>query len=198
MASAVTITVSFTATIDFISPDISSGPFAVGDSASGSFKINSSVLDENPLLTDGNYPGAVSNLVITFGDYAGTGGNPAPNEVHVYDGSVPYGDAFDVFASVNGDPAAGFFPPFFQLNLLAVEDTIFSSDAIPYGLSLADFETANVVLRFDLYTDNQVVAHLTSLSYVPEPSTGPLVIAGLLALAYRQRRRGRSSDGVQP
>lgn len=185
--SAATITVTFTGTVDFVSPSISSGPFEAGDPISGSFQIDSTTPDGEADPDEGSYEGAISNLTLSFGDYDGTGSGE--NELHMRNGAGFNVDNFFVSSDFTGPDVAGFPPFHFLVNLGDSENTVFTSDEIPTSLDLADFEIANVILGFlDGNNVPSVETSITSLTYtVPEP--GVLVLLALGALVNARRRR---------
>jgi hypothetical protein len=188
-AGAATITVTFTGTIDFIDSSISSGPFEVGDPINGSFQIDSTTPDGDALTTEGEYEGAISNLTFSFGDYDGTGSGE--NQLHMRDGAGFVVDNFFVQSEFSG-PDVGGFPPFhFLFNLGDSDNTIFTSDAIPMSLDLADFEIRGLTLGFlDGSSVPSVNGTITSLTYtVPEPGALGVLALGAAALAVIGRRR---------
>ena len=185
-AAAAPITVSFTGTITFVPMQISSGPFESGDAISGSFQLEAATPDLDPAPTEGEYQGAVSNLSFTFGGYSGTG--TGENQLHMRDGAGNVVDNFFVQSDFSGADVAGFPPFHFLFDLGDAENTIFSSDAIPTSLDLADFEVRNLILGFEdgssIYNVNGTI---TSVTYaVPEPAL--LGLAGLVLAAARARR----------
>jgi hypothetical protein len=188
-AAAATITVSFSGTIDFVPSQIASGPFEAGDPVSGSFQIDSATPDGDAEPTEGSYEGAVSNLSFEIGGYSGAGAGE--NELHMRDGEGFVVDNFFVQSDFGGPDVAGFPPFHFLVNLGDTDNTVFTSDAIPASLDLAEFEIASVILGFlDGNSVYNVDASITSLTYtVPEPASFALLALGASALTARRRRR---------
>jgi hypothetical protein len=186
-AGAATITVTFTGTVDFVTPSISSGPFQAGDPISGSFQIDSTTPDGEADPDEGSYEGAISNLTFSIGDYDGTGSGE--NELHMRNGEGFNVDNFFVSSDFTGPDVAGFPPFHFLFNLGDTDNTIFTSDDIPTSLDLADFEIANVILGFlDGNNVPSVETSLTSLTYtVPEPGALALLALGAGLLAGTRR-----------
>jgi hypothetical protein len=186
-AGAATITVSFTGTVDFVSPQISSGPFEAGDPISGSLQIDSATPDSDALPTEGEYLGAVSNLLFSFGGYDGTGAGE--NQLHMRDGAGFVVDNFFVQSGFDGANVGGFPPQLFHLDLGDTANTVFTSDVIPASLDLADFEIRGLFIGFldgnNVYAVNGTI---TALTYtVPEPGVLALLALGAGLLAARRR-----------
>jgi len=187
-ARAVAINVTLSGTIEFVDSQISSA-FTVGAPFTASFQINSDTPDTDALPTEGEYIGAVSNLSFSFGSYSGAGAGD--NQLHMRDGAGLFADNFFVQSEFSGADVAG-FPPFdFLVNLADTSLTVFTSDAIPASLDLADFDIADALLGFqDGSSIYRVQAGIDALTYtvVPEPGTLPLLGLGCVALAGKRRR----------
>src|SRR5262245_52108605 len=102
VASADTITVSFTGTINFVATDLASA-FTVGEPVSGTFRYSSTAADivpANPNL--GLYPG-VTAFSFDFGGYVATGNAPG-SQVQVDDDAMGAGlfDRFIATKTCNG------------------------------------------------------------------------------------------------
>jgi hypothetical protein len=188
-AGAATLTITFTGTVDVVSPQISSGPFEAGDSISGSLQIDSATPDTDALPTEGEYLGAISNLTFSFGDYDGTGAGE--NQLHMRDGESNVVDNFFVQSEFAGPDVAGFPPQLFHLDLGDSENAVFTSDVIPASLDLADFEIRGLFIGFldgnNVYGVNGTI---TSLTYaVPEPGALALLALGAVTGMRPARRR---------
>lgn len=198
-AGAATIRVSLTGTIDSVDFQLVSGPFAVGDPVSVSFEVDSTTPDAVPDDPSwGYYIGAVSSLSITFGGYTGTGTGENSLTVEDNRGAPPFVvEAFAVQSEITGDGVAGFPPSHVLFYMFADTTTVFSSDAIPATLDLADFLDPTVVLAFAdeqdfIVLDVIVAATVESLSYpVAEPDVLTLLLLGVLGAAAAPRRMRR-------
>ena len=186
-AGAATITVTFTGSVTFVSPQIASGPFEAGDAISGSFQIDSATPDGEADPTEGSYEGAVSSLTFSFGGYAGTGAGE--NELHMRDGEGFVVDNFFVQSAFAGSDVAGFPPQLFHFDLGDVENTVFTSDAVPASLDLADFEVRGLFIGFlDGSSVHAVNGTITAFTYtVPEPGALGMLALGSWLLAGRRR-----------
>lgn len=179
-ADAATIHVSLTGTISRVYPMLASGPFAVGDPVRASFQIDSTTPDFLGSYPDrGVYVGAVSHLSLSLGGYEGTG--TGQNELRVFDdGFRPPVDLFHVISEIAGDDVAGLPPK--QLSFGLIDDTaaLFSGDAVPTSLALADFDRAVLLVPFGTREvgTHWVGATVESLTYtIPEPGALLLVLA---------------------
>ena len=189
-ARAELIPVSFEATINTVSPPLDAG-FTVGETVTGTFLVDTEATDLEPVPDEGNYDG-VSNFAADFGGYAVTASSLS---LLVRNGTGFMVDSFYVDGEPTGADVGGLAPGNFILNLGDEQNTVFSSEAIPLTLSLAEFESANVSLLFpDGGFSRAVNANITELTYgVPEPAAPLLTAVGALALACRMqagRRRG--------
>ena len=81
--------------------------------------------------------------------------------------------------------------PFNRMSITIADNTatVFSSDALPTTLDLADFP---YVKRFEIYADGvetHLYGNLTSLTLTPEPATLSLLAIGGLAALRRRRKK---------
>jgi hypothetical protein len=98
---------------------------------------------------------------------------------------TPNTDEFYVETSPTGADVAGL--PLFRsiLRLTDSDLSVFSGDAIPAALDLADFENGTLTLEYmDPPFSYPVIAELTSLAYEPAPEPGGALslAAGMLVL----------------
>ena len=186
VARADIINVSWTGTISFVDPVLASA-FTVGNSASGSFQIDTSVSDENADPSIGVYTNAVSALVFAFGSYAGNG---ASNATQIFnDGSSS--DEFLIASNFTGANIGDNSPSGFRFDLVDPTKTALSNDLIPLSLDPAAFAGRTAQLAFfDGVALHGVSANIT-FAYVPEPGSATLLGLGTLALAALRRRRLR-------
>jgi hypothetical protein len=181
-AGAEPITVTFSGTITEIAPQIDDGTFALGAPVSGSFEIDPDAVDGEPSPDVGRYDGAVSGFALEFGSYEASA---STGLLFIRDGMGFSADEFYVETSPTGPDVAGF--PLYR-SILQILDTtlaVFSSDAIPTSLDLADFDNATLSLGYlDGTFSYPVHAEITSLTYTPAPEPGGVLsmAAGLLAL----------------
>jgi hypothetical protein len=192
-AGAEPIGVSFAGTVTEIAPQVDDGTFALGDPVSGSFVIESATPDGEPAPDAGSYEGAVGEWTLQFGSYAATA---STGLLHLRNGMAPGADEFYVETSPAGADVGGL--PLFRsiLDLIDVDLSVFSSDAIPGAVPLAEFEHRTVSLEYeDPPFSYPVRAEITSFEYelAPEPGAVPSLAAGALVLGLRRwcaRRRG--------
>ena len=187
-ASATTLVVTFSGTISSVPTELSSA-FAVNESVSGSFHIDSGTIDLDADPSLGLYIGP-SNFMYTFGSYVATatGGGGGDSVLVVND---VLDDRFQANVTSPSGASVGSFAP---INLtLALSDSsglVFSSDALPTSLSISGFDStqALIIFRDAMMTSRSVVATLTSVAIsVPEPVTAALLAIGLLGCAARRR-----------
>jgi hypothetical protein len=183
-ALAELIPLSFEATINTVAPELESA-FTVGETITGSFVVDTTAPDLEPGPDEGDYA-AISELEVDFGGYAVTGLDVG---LFVRNGEGPMVDNFFVSGDVSGSAVGGLSELSFFLNLGDVENTVFSSAAIPTELDLEEFEVASVTLSFqDGGFNRSVDANITELVYaVPEPAARLLTVIAVLALALRAR-----------
>jgi hypothetical protein len=197
-ASAATITVSFTGTVNFVFDQLDSA-FTLGDPVSGTFQYDSDTADTvpaDPVL--GIYPGA-TNFEFDFGGYVATGNAPGSG-VQVDNDRMATGlfDRFIGSKTCNGTCTGADVGAFTLQNLtflLSGPATIFSSDALPTSLDLTDFSQRSASLEFsDGATGPQVTALIESLTVtVPEPGALALLVLGAGLVAVRRRASGAPS-----
>jgi hypothetical protein len=186
-ARADLIQVNWSGTINFVSTAIASG-FTMGDPASGSFLLDTTIADgdADPLL--GLYFDAASNISFDFGRYLASSaagaiqirnGSGVLSDEMIVAGNTPTGDA------VEGIPISGIV-----FDVADATQALFASDAIPTSLDLGDLTGHFAKLDFFDIALNSVTANITSLSYtpIPEPGSGMLLGLGTLAIAALRRR----------
>jgi hypothetical protein len=129
-------------------------------------------------------------MSIMFGGY--TASQRATGPLTIDDNSPLGTDEFDARSSIIfGDDVAGIPPSYLRLGMSSTTNTVFSSDAIPTSLDLADFDRERVVVLY-FYSVNSGLVHATatvdSLSYtVPEPGALVLIaFGGILAVVPRR------------
>jgi hypothetical protein len=185
--------------IDFISNrNLLPHPFSVGQAYTATFVFDDSVADTDASPAVGRYPlSLVSYTIDVGGVYTSSHASPSGLVILGNDGSS---DAFFVLTDA-GDAVSGI--PFQDtvFILSGPAGSVFSSDAFPTSLALESFAGGGI---WQLQWSNgsqdplAVSGPLTSFTPVPEPSTGLLVAAGLVALASRARRRSlRSAGGLR-
>jgi hypothetical protein len=190
-AGAEPIAVTFAGMVTEIRPQIDDGTFALGDPVSGSFQIDPEAVDGNPDPDAALYPDAVSDFSVAFGDYEAS---DSAGLLLIRNGMTPNTDEFYVETSPTGADVAG-FPLFRSILLLTDSDlSVFSGDAIPLALDLADFENRTLTLEYmDPPFSYPVIAELTSLAYEPAPEPGGALslAAGMLVLGLCRLARRR-------
>jgi hypothetical protein len=196
-ASAATITVTFTGTVNFVAPQLSAF-FTVGDPVSGSFQIDSDVPDllpADPVV--GLYPSAGSNFAFDFGGYSASATGPGGTQVRVENnamGGAPF-DRFVGSKTCNNDCTAATLDIWSLVNMtFLVSDStaaVFSDDSIPTSFDLTDFNQRSASLEFidpERTAGPTVSALLTAVTYtVPEPGALALLALGMgIVVAFRR------------
>ena len=186
-AEAVTLTVSFTGTVSTVPAELAAA-FNPCDPVSGSFQIESTTPDIDADPTFGLYIGP-ANFSYQFDSYVATApGGGGGDSVGVLNQAE---DRYQVnggcgMCAPNVD---SFFLTNFTLRLVDSTATVFANDALPMSLDLSDFDSgiATMIFQHDTLPSKSVIADLTSISVVPEPGTGSLLVLGALGLALRRR-----------
>jgi hypothetical protein len=193
-ASGASITVYVSGTLaQFLSggPSIESD-LSIGDPISASFSYDPDTADSQADPGWGRYSGAVSQVSGTYGSGFTFGSSSLPTgEVNVTNdwgaSTIDQFQALSGFVAGLGPalPVSGEAPVFFGFAVHDPTAAVFSSDALPTSLDLADFDTANtnlsyVALNFD--NGQQARFTVTSMVFVPEPATVLLLAGGLMAL----------------
>ncbi len=186
---AVTIQWTIGGEVDTISQNAGGAldPFvAVSDSAVLTFDVESDATDTDPSPATGRY--AASNLVFEIGSLTFS---DASFELRVDNGGLDglFINSNDVVLSSGGNAALQSLSWQFRLELYETSGNGLASDALPLSaLDPAVFDVGNPFLVggggfASVLWDAQTAAT------VPEPSTGLLVISGIVMLAGRQRHR---------
>lgn len=182
-AQAASIQYHFTGTVtavtDSLLPDFSLGEPVV-------VSVTADDTGQGPPLEYIEYYDAF-DLSLTIGDYSVTG---SFGDVRVLNdfGSVVDSFHIDFYQSqLTGPPVSAGVPEYFSL-IRSYPTDVFASTALPLSLplDLVTFGPAN--LRFGDDT-RRVDFRIDSVEIVPEPTTGLLVLSGLLGLARSGRRR---------
>lgn len=205
-AQAAPLTFSFSGTLDYVGGG-SQQQIAEGDSFTGSFSVESSALDINPVAFIGNYTesfsieatvnGFVYSSSTTASDCPACGGVevfiPSDGTTHsfgAYSGLLGY-------PPVSGPNLSGYAPFQMSINLYDASKSVFSSDALPSNLVLSSFSSRRFNLFFqqvDGIDNRYVTGVITSLTLVtaapiPEVSTGTMLAIGLGVAGIAARRR---------
>lgn len=201
-ASASVITYDFQADFSSAGLDLGGAGFSTANPLTGSFSFDDTTADTNGSASIGDYTGAITS--INFSDASTTvTGSSTGGDVSIVNGPT---DSFSVMAAPgngligsNGG-ATGYTLDGFSLILGDNSGTVFSSDALPASLSLADFPDIRSIslayLAGDGFTINNAIYNITSLSLqngsspVPEPPTILLIGLPLAGLAYKLRKVG--------
>ncbi len=192
-ASADTITVSFSGTVNFVATQLSSA-FTLGDPVSGTFHFSTTVPDAQPANPNlGVYVGA-TGFDFDFGGYTAT--SSSPGAVFI-DNDAMGGGLFDRFIGTktcNGTCTAAMVDAFALQGmtfLVSGPSTIFPDDSLPTSLDLADFTQRSASLEFtNGVVGPEVTALVSSLTVtvtVPEPATLALLALAAGGLALRRR-----------
>ena len=200
-ADATPLTFAYTGTIT--SADLSA--FSVGDPVSGTFTFESTTADTDANPSLGRFL-AITSGSFSFGSYAGTIGTTGSTNPTLLIGNVASGccDSYNAYDDTPVGPNVEDFGFVFQLVQweLYLEDatgTVFGSTALPTTPPpLSSFEFDFVELRFNPFAAG-IMAHVESLTLVPEPSVGALLLAvGVVAARGRRRSglRARGADAV--
>lgn len=199
-AFATSVTVTMTGVWTFVDDtgSVLGGAITPGSAFSATLVYDDATLDSNPDSTAyGNYAVAPTQFgfTVTSGGFTFSQVFGGLNTIDVLDPGT--GDGVSTYAEdLAVSPPVG--PIGFSWAAVSLDDpsgTALSSDAltgVPWTLSswasagvtvFADIDDGNPLTTFDLEGD------ITSLTATPEPGTSTLVLAGLVLLASRARRR---------
>jgi hypothetical protein len=185
-AGAAPITFSFTGVV--LDSNVTlSPPFAINQSMSGFFTVNSPLdasTDSNPSANIARHNNVITNLSVTIGTptpYVATFGQPS-SQVTIR--NTPAFDSAELGVSTltSGDPVNGFTPTLFDARLLDGTAGAFNSQYPTTVPSLSSFGSTNQ-WRLVFAPGGLVVrGMLTSLTTVPLPAAVILFGAGLISL----------------
>jgi hypothetical protein len=187
-ASAEVIPVTFVGEITGVHEALGDA-FTVGAPATGSFSLDTASPDLQPGPDEGDYA-AIADLEVEIDGYVATA---AAASLFIRNGSGLTVDNFYVTSHPAGADVAGLPLEAFYVELQDVQNTLFTSDAIPAALPLAELENRAARLFFqDGGFSRSVDVEITELQYgAPEPGPPLLTAIGALALAAA-RRAGRT------
>lgn len=183
-AAAATITVSFTATIDEVGSEVASA-FTLGDTITGSIRIDGATPDSNADPTLGFFPSSIDNLSFSLGSYVASA---IVGQVSVT--NAGFDTVVATTSNATGASVAGLALVNATLNLVDSDGSALASDAIPQALSLSEFGFARASIFFEGGdASRRVGGNLTSLSVtVPEPGWLALLALAVCGCAARRRR----------
>jgi len=189
------LTFTFQGQVSSIISDDSSGTFganfAVGDSVSGSWTFDTTAT-QHPLLSYASYYDATFNAMISGKAFSGAA------QYRIFDNSPGGDDGFSVINETGTytAPALGpLTPRTFFVQFLGMPTTTLSDQSLvtnPAGLfSLYNPSYAPHWLRLDNPdgTFGGLYFTISSVTPVPEPSTGLLLLAGLGGIVWAVRRK---------
>lgn len=183
-------------------PELSALGIGVGTPISGYFEMNEWAADTQPAdPTRGFYTNAMTGGQLSVGDTTITISNGVSPNFVLVDTDVVWDDyTVGSISGAGGGTSTDLDIGFAFFELVADDLSIITSEVFPTTPpSLSDLTTFDDLLLEPLKTSfgfsllsgggGLVRAEITSLSAIPEPSTGLLVSIGLLGLARATRRR---------
>jgi len=184
-AGAETVRFHFTGQVTAVDSALS-GAFAPLQELTGQFAFDANLVDSEPANTQTGVYSPVS-FSFSLNGYMGHGADASILVTR----ELPIAHEYLVIAQGSlGQPVAGFPLGLFMLDLMDFGRTALASDAIPLTPPLlSDYDTRSFTLQFKDVPQNQTHAingELTSLTLVPEPAAGALMLAGLTILAARR------------
>jgi hypothetical protein len=183
------------------------GTFHAGDQWWMEIDYNTGALDSDGSSSVGNYPGAITRLLLGFNNYdlsAAGGLIVVENEPPVLGGQTDiliFNDDTRRFP-ITAANVAGLIPFFVSMELTDNNKSVFSSDAISQVMPpLNEFESrvfefgfAESVQQFFSLGVSNVFGVVTSAIEVPEPSAGTMiVVSAVILLLGGHRLQGRRS-----
>jgi hypothetical protein len=162
-----------------------SGQFAVGETITGSFSVDTTNLSYIPGI--GDYPASALSLTIG-GDYPVSGQAGLLRVLNDFGGSLDHFHlSFD--GPLTGAAVDGLSPYEFDI-ALSLPVAALSSEAVPLFLPLESLDGNQSSIDFGSADENTLDFKVTSLVAVPEPSLVALLSPGALFLTSSRRPRG--------
>lgn len=190
--NAVTIFGTFEGTVSTVDPPLSF--VEPGDAVIVNFQFESDAEDAAADPNLGIYNGPFENGSFQVGSFF-TDEGFGLSGINVYNDIFNGGDLYTVGG---GAVPGGVFPaPGFIFDLIDSTANALSDDSLPTSISLDDFDIRRFLFEFftpvedDLFVTSRVEGNVTAISFVPEPTAGFLILAGVLGLGVAGRRRNR-------